>query len=114
MDDTRTRAPFVTWFTCGLQNIDHAISEDDVATGISLGSGQYTAMCGATVSVASMVCPPGRRCPSCIAAVLLIFERDSPAQDTGLLGQLFGRGRHRDSSTNSQAGAWYRLFGRQN
>jgi hypothetical protein len=115
MDYARTRAPFVTWFTCGLQNMDHAISEDDVATGISLGSGQYSAICGATVSVASMVCPPGRRCPSCVAAVLLIFERDSPSQDTGgFLGQLFGRGRHRDSSANSQPSAWYRLFGRRN
>lgn len=113
MDHARTRASFVTWFTCGSENIDHAISEDDIATGISAGSGRYKALCGATVCVASMVCPPGRRCPSCEAAVVLLVERDSPSRDTGFLSQLLGRGRHRDNSTKSQGGAGYRLFGRR-
>jgi hypothetical protein len=113
MNHAKTRAPFVTWFTSGSENIDHAIGEDDMITGISAGSGQYAALCGATVYVASMVCPPGRRCPSCEAAVVLLVERDSPSRDTGFLSQLFGRGRHRDSSTNFQAGGGYRLFGRR-
>jgi hypothetical protein len=110
MSHARTRAPFVTWFTCGIEKIDHAISEDDMATGISAGSGRYAALCGATVCVASMTCPPGRRCSSCEAAVVLLVERDSPSQDTGFLSQLLGRGRHRDNSTNSQLGGGYRLL----
>ena len=113
MDRTRTRAPFVTWFTCGSENVDHAISEDEVITGISEGTGRYAALCGATVYVASMVCPPGRRCPSCEAAVVLLIERDAPSRDTGFLGQLFGRGRHRESSSHFLAGGWNRLFGRR-
>ncbi|MGH3770392.1 MAG: hypothetical protein ACRDRW_03165 [Pseudonocardiaceae bacterium] len=112
MDYAKTRASFVTWFTCGSENIDHAISEDDVLTGMSGGSGQYTALCGATVWVASMVSPPGRQCASCQTAVLLA-ERDSPSRHTGFLSKLFGRGRHRDDSAPSQAGAEYRLFGRR-
>lgn len=111
MDSARTRSLFVTWFTCGSENIDHAIREDDVVTGMAGGSGQYAALCGATVCVASMVSPPGRRCASCQAAVLLA-ERDSPSR-TGFLGKLLGRGRHRDDSTHSPAGAGYRLFGRR-
>lgn len=118
MNYAKTRAPFVTWFTCGFESIDHAISEDDIATGISAGSGRYVALCGATVCVASMVCPPGRRCSTCEAAVVLLIERDSPSRDTGFLSQLFGRqlfgrGRHRDDSANSQTGGGYRLFGRR-
>lgn len=112
MDSARARTPFVTWFTCGSENIDHAISEDDVITGMSGGSGRYAALCGTTVCVASMVSPPGRRCASCQAA-LLIAERDSPSRRTGFLSKLLGRGRHRDDSAHFQPGAGYRLFGRQ-
>jgi hypothetical protein len=111
MDHARTRTPFVTWFTCGFENIDHVISDDDMTTGMSLGAGQYVALCGATVCAASMICPPGRRCALCQAAVLRV-ERDSSARDRGFFSQLRGRGRHRGDSTNSRAGAWHRLFGR--
>jgi hypothetical protein len=106
MDSAKTRAPFVTWFTCGFESIDHAISEDDIATGISAGSGRYAALCGATVCVASMTCPPGRRCPSCEAAVLSV-EHNSPPQNTsflsGILNQLRGYGRRREGSTDFPA-----------
>jgi hypothetical protein len=107
MDHAKTRAPFVTWFTCGFESIDHAISEDDIAIGIAAGSGRYTALCGATVCVASMTCPPGRRCPSCEAVVLGV-EHNPPSPDTGflsgILNQLRGHGRHRNNSTNFPAG----------
>lgn len=109
MDYARGRAPFLMWFTCGFEHIDHAINDDDMAIGISAGAGRYTALCGATVNVASMICPPGRRCASCEAAVLRV-ERDSPPRDTAFPTQS-GRGRHRDDSASSQAGAGSRLFG---
>ncbi len=109
MDYAKARTSFVTWFTCGSENIDHAISEDDVVTGMSDGSGRYEALCGATVCVASMVSPPGRRCTSC-QNVLLLSERAS-ASRTGFLSKLLGRGRHRDDSAASQVGAKYGLFG---
>ncbi len=98
------------WFTCGFEHIDHAIHDDDMATGISAGSGRYTALCGATVNVASMICPPGRRCSSCEAAVLR-NERDSAPRDIPFPTQSGGRGRHRDDSAGSPIGAGARLFG---
>jgi DNA-directed RNA polymerase subunit RPC12/RpoP len=112
MDSARARASFVTWFTCGSENVDHAIGEEAVVTGMSEGSGLYAALCGATVCVASMVSPPGRRCASCQAR-LLLAERDSPSRRTGFLSKLLGRGRHRDDSAHAQAGVGYRLFGRR-
>jgi hypothetical protein len=109
MGYARSRGPFLMWFTCGFEHIDHAIKDDDMAIGISAGTGRYTALCGATVNVASMICPPGRRCPSCEAAVRRV-ERDAPAHVPAFPTQADGRGRHRDDSATSQTG--YRLFGR--
>ncbi len=100
------RGPFVMWFTCGFDNIDHAIKDDDMAMGISAGSGQYMALCGATINAASMICPPGRRCSPCEAAMLLI-ERGPSTRDIDFPTQP-GGGRHRGDSTNSVAGV---LFG---
>ena len=57
MGYARSRGPFLMWFTCGFEHIDHAIKDDDMAVGISAGAGRYTALCGATVNVASMICP---------------------------------------------------------
>lgn len=112
MNYARSRTPFVTWFTCGFEHIDHAISDEDMAIGLSVGAGQYAALCGRTVCVASLVCPPGRRCYSCEDAVLSV-EHEPPPPDKGFLARLRGWGRHRDDSTASQAGAGYRLFGRR-
>jgi hypothetical protein len=110
MSYARSRGPFLMWFTCGFEHIDHAIKDDDMAIGISAGAGRYTALCGATVNVASMICPPGRRCSSCEAAVLRA-ERASPRRDIPFPTQPDGRGRHRDDSAAAQTG--YRLFGRR-
>jgi hypothetical protein len=98
------------WFTCGFEHIDHAIHDDDMAIGISAGTGRYTALCGATVHVASMVCPPGRRCAACEAAVLRV-ERNSPSRQPAPFPTQASRGRHRDGSASSQAGMGSRLFG---
>jgi hypothetical protein len=106
----RSRAPFVTWFTCSFEHIDHAIGEDDMATGLSVGTGRYAALCGATVCVASMICPPGRRCSSCEAAVLG-DQYDLPSPGAGFFARLRARGRHRDDSMTPQPGVGYRLFG---
>jgi len=113
MDGVKSRASFVMWCTCGFEHIDHAISDDDMAIGMSMVAGRYTALCGATVSVASMICPPGRRCPSCEAALLRI-ECDSPSYEARFPTQSRGsRGRHRDGSSQTQASVGYRLFGRR-
>lgn len=95
------------WFTCGFEHIDHAIHDDDMAIGISAGAGRYTALCGATVNVASMICPPGRRCSDCEAAVLRV-DRNPPPRDPPFPTQA-ARGRHREDS--AIAGAGSRLLG---
>ena len=99
------------WFTCGFEHIDHAIKDDDMAIGISAGAGRYTALCGATVNAASMICPPGQRCTSCEDAVLQV-ARDRRERITAFPTQADGHDRrHRDDSAISQTG--YRLFGRR-
>jgi hypothetical protein len=107
MGYARSRGPFLMWFTCGFENIDHAINDDDMAIGISAGAGRYTALCGATVDVASMICPPGRRCAACEAAVRRV-ERPPQPRNTTFPTQA-SRGRHREDS--AQASASSRLFG---
>lgn len=97
------------WFTCGFEHIDHAIKDDDMAIGISARAGRYTALCGATVNVASLICPPGRRCPSCEDAALQV-ARDTPARLPAFPTQADSRGRQRADSASSQTG--YRLFSR--
>jgi hypothetical protein len=104
----RSRGPFLMWFTSGFEHIDHAIKDDDMALGISAGTGRYTALCGATVHAASMICPPGRRCAACEAAVLRI-QRDSPPR--GSFPTQASRGRHRGGSAKAKAGTGSRLFG---
>jgi hypothetical protein len=112
MSSTRSRAPFMTWFTCGFENRDHAISEGDMENGLSRGEGRYLAVCGVTVSVSSMMCPPGRRCRSCDAVVRRVAHdyASSRSTSTGFLSRLFGRGRRRDGS---QAAMGHRLFGQR-
>jgi hypothetical protein len=110
MGYAKTRVPFVTWYTCGFNHVDHAISDDGMADGMAGGDGHYVAICGVTVSVSSLMCPPGRRCSSCQAIVQRIAHDCAPPRNTGLLNRLRGLGRHRD---DSQAVAGYRLFGQR-
>jgi hypothetical protein len=100
----------MTWFTCGFDRLDHAIGDNDMTTGISVGSGRYVALCGVTVCVSSLMCPPGRRCLSCTAAVQRVEREYLPSRNTGFLTRLRGRGRHRDD-TPAVAGYW--LFGQR-
>lgn len=99
MHEARTRAKLVAWFTCEFDHTDHAVSDDNMAIGFSVGAGRYAALCGATVCVSPLVCPPGRRCPSCEAIVQRI-DRESLPRKTGILTRLRGRGRHRDGTTD--------------
>lgn len=110
MDSTRSRPPFMTWFTCGIDQRDHAISEEDMTNGISCGDGRYLALCGTTVSVSSLMCPPGRRCLPCETVVQSVAEDYAPPRNTGFLTRLLGRGQRRD---DSQTIARHRLFGQR-
>ncbi len=94
MHEPRIRATLVFWFTCDLDRMDHAISDDDMAVGLSMGAGRYAAVCGSTVCAASLMCPPGRRCPSCQVIVQRINCASLPHK-AGVLARLRGRGRGR-------------------
>lgn len=70
MSATRVARPvtfksFTVWITCGTDGIDHAVPDTEMAT----RHGYYPAACGADFVPASMVAPPGPRCPLCVAAL---------------------------------------------
>lgn len=54
------------WLTA-INDVDHAVLDEDMAAGIAAGSGKYSALCGAVVLAASLLAPPGPRCPHCVA-----------------------------------------------
>lgn len=111
MDYAGSRAPFVMWFTGGSENMDHAITDDNMAAGISIGTGRYSALCGAMVCVSSMICPPGRRCASCEDAVLRV-EDDSSSPVTSFVIRVRARGKHRDNYPDAPT-VTERWFGRR-
>jgi hypothetical protein len=98
MHEPTTRAKFMTWFTCAFDRTDHAISDDNMAIGFSVGAGRYAALCGTTVCVSSLMSPPGRRCPSCETIVQRLGREPLPSK-AGVLARYFGRRRHRDGTT---------------
>ncbi|MDT7594942.1 MAG: hypothetical protein QOJ06_488 [Pseudonocardiales bacterium] len=102
MHEPKIRATLVMWVTCGLDRRDHAISDDDMAVGLSMGAGRYAALCGNTVCAASLMCPPGRRCPACQVIVQRI-DRVSLPRKTGVLSGLRGPGRPRNDATDPHA-----------
>lgn len=51
----------LTWLTCAVDRVDHAITDEDLVR----GSGSYRALCGATVWAASLASPPAGRCGTC-------------------------------------------------
>lgn len=108
MNGPRSRSTLVAWFTCELDRMDHAISDEDMAAGFSAGAGRYEAVCGTTVCASSLTCPPGRRCASCEAIVQRI-SRESLPPKTGVLIRWRGRGRKLDDRFLAVAAS--RLFG---
>lgn len=98
MYEPRTRAKLMTWFTCEFDRADHAISDDNMAIGFSVGAGRYAALCGTTVCVSSLMSPPGRRCPSCEAIVQRLGRESLPSK-AGVVARYLGRRRHRDGTT---------------
>jgi hypothetical protein len=99
MNEPRTRVKLVTWFTCEFDRTDHAISDENIVVGFSVGTGRYAALCGTTVCASSLLCPPGRRCISC-AAIVQRLDHESLPRKTGFLTRLRGRGRRHDSTTD--------------
>lgn len=85
--------------TCVEDGYDHLVGDEQMVAG---RTGRYEALCGHRVHPAAMVCPPGRSCARCAAAV---------ARPGGTAGHrrpgrgLFGRFRARGRSRRAPAQA---------
>ncbi|MGW5715108.1 hypothetical protein ACWEVP_02990 [Amycolatopsis sp. NPDC003865] len=86
---------YVTWHRSVADNLDHAVTDEDLAEGITRQTGRYHSLCGCEVLFDSCLVPPGRRCGTC--NVLVRLRSTPPALE---------RTGHRMPSR------WRRLFGR--
>lgn len=48
-----------------VDGMDHAVTDQNMATGICAGDGRYTGLCGSVVISDALIAPPGRLCPRC-------------------------------------------------
>lgn len=69
---------FAVWVT-GSDGLDHAVRDDAMVAGIDEGHGRYQAVCGALVSAAPMIEPPGRRCRRCSEQLYTPVQEARPA-----------------------------------
>ncbi|MBV8995379.1 MAG: hypothetical protein JO287_17160 [Pseudonocardiales bacterium] len=55
----------VSSFTCTVDGLDHAVSDDAAASGLAAQQGIYTAVCGHRVHVTALASSAGPSCPRC-------------------------------------------------
>jgi hypothetical protein len=58
---------YVCWHRSGLDDRDHAVTDEEFIRGRRDSQGRYEALCGHVVLPTSMLVPPGRPCPRCYA-----------------------------------------------
>src|SRR5205085_9388543 len=56
-------------FTCTVDGLDHAVSDDATASGLAARQGIYTALCGHQVHVTALASSAGPPCPHCAQLV---------------------------------------------
>jgi hypothetical protein len=88
---------YVTWYRCVTDELDHAVTDQAFAHGVTLHEGRYGALCGHEVFIDSCLVPPGRSCVACFALVRLLQRPANPVAESA---------RHREPSR------WRRLFAR--
>lgn len=96
----------IWWLLSTADGLDHGVSEAAFAAGIAEGTGEYLAISGEVLTAAALTAPPGRRCPSCVAAAHAAAPAPRPCQSpatshrrrsrAGLL-RWFGFGRARNT-----------------
>lgn len=69
MSSTGERVWFV-WLTTLDQDLDHAVTDEEMAAGGLQRRGVYRGLCGAVFLPAPMERAPGVPCPYCVAVVL--------------------------------------------
>ena len=62
-DGGNTDRQKLTWMTCAVDRLEHAVTDEEFAAGRQRGC--YRAVCGHSVMVRAMVSGPGRRCEEC-------------------------------------------------
>jgi hypothetical protein len=58
---------YVAWVLCVADHRDHAVTDEEFATGVRRQRGRFEAVCGHTVTPGSMLMPPGSPCRRCAA-----------------------------------------------
>jgi hypothetical protein len=48
-----------------MDGLDHAVSDDDAASGLAAGQGIYTALCGHQIHATALASSAGPSCPRC-------------------------------------------------
>lgn len=93
------------WVTSSQDSVEHLVREEAMTPG---SAGCYVAVCGRSVRAAALACPPGPRCPACIA----VRDADAASErrrhrqcPPGLWTwlNLVRRGRHRAAGTTGGA-----------
>jgi hypothetical protein len=59
-------------FTCTVDTLNHFVSDDAAALGLTAGRGTYRALCGHLVYAAALASSSGPLCPGCIQTVLTV------------------------------------------
>lgn len=76
--------------TCTVDGLDHLVSDEAAAAGITAGQGTCMALCGHTVHIAPLVCSAGRPCPHCALHMGLLHHRPSRRAHHNRPKRLFG------------------------
>jgi hypothetical protein len=58
---------YVTWSRCLTDDHDHAVTDEEFARGVRQQYGQFAALCGHRLLIASSLMPPGPPCVRCRA-----------------------------------------------
>jgi hypothetical protein len=56
-------------FTCTVDGLDHAVSDNAAASGLAARQGLYTALCGHLVHAGALASSAGPSCPRCAQLV---------------------------------------------
>src|SRR5436305_6456803 len=59
---------FTTWVT-GVDGVDHAVTDEMMASGVRASTGRFHAVCGGNVVSALLETPPGAPCRICRAVL---------------------------------------------
>jgi hypothetical protein len=76
----RTEELYVAWVLCVADHRDHAVTDEEFASGVRRQRGRFEAVCGHHVTPGSMLMPPGSPCCRCNAYLRARALRDAEQQ----------------------------------